>query len=120
MDAPVGSGGGAIGKLWRKHGGGYYALLAVGTFIYLEVANFVESVASARSIGDFVASELIGFIVETFVNTLMASVWPFVWITDMGLTATLLWACGGYLVWTFLLAIALSRREKAFKKELGI
>lgn len=30
-----GSGGVAAGKLWRKHGGGYYALLAVGTFVYL-------------------------------------------------------------------------------------
>ena len=30
-----GSGGVAAGKLWRKHGGSYYALLAGGTFVYL-------------------------------------------------------------------------------------
>ncbi len=37
-------GGGAVGKLWRKHGGGYYALLAVGTFMYSEFTSLTSSI----------------------------------------------------------------------------
>ena len=48
-----GSGGGAIGKLWRKHGGGYYALLAVGTFVYLEVQSIIESIGEATAMREF-------------------------------------------------------------------
>lgn len=114
-----GSGGGSAGKLWRKHGGGYYALLAVGTFLYLDFMDFVESIANATSVGDFLTSELLTFVIETFINTFLASFWPVVWFGAMGVNA-LFWAGGGYIVWTLALAWALSRRENALKKDLGL
>ena len=52
-------GGGAVGKLWRKHGGGYYALLAVGTFMYLEFMSLTTSIREAAGMGDFLISELL-------------------------------------------------------------
>jgi hypothetical protein len=110
---------GAVGKLWTKHGRGYYALLAVGTFLYLEVTNLLESIAAATSVADFVMSELLMFFVETFIYTFMASFWPLIWYSRMGMPAVY-WATGGYLVWAFLLAIALSRREKQMRKDLGL
>ena len=113
-----GSGGGTVGKLWRKHGGGYYALLAVGTFIYLEFVDVVESVASASSVGDFITNELLTFIVDTVLNTFLASFWPIAWYRAMGVEA-LYWVGGGYVVWSVLLAVALARREKRMQKELG-
>ena len=71
-------GGGTVGKLWRKHGGGYYALLAVGTFVYLEVRSIIESVGEAASVGDFIRSEILETIitlgVQTFVNTLLSCI----------------------------------------------
>lgn len=114
-----GSGGGVSGKLWRKHGGGYYALLAVGTFLYLDFMDLVESIASATSVGNFITSELLTFAIQTFFNTFLASLWPVVWFAGMGVGAVF-WAGGGYLVWTVFLAVALSRREKELKKELGL
>ena len=119
-----GSGGGAIGKLWRKHGGGYYALLAVGTFVYLEVQSVIESVSEAEGLSDFIRSEIIETIVTlgiaTFLNTFFAGIWPFMWIRWMGGITALAWAGGGYLVWTGLLAWLLARREKEYRKELGL
>ena len=119
-----GSGGGAIGKLWRKHGGGYYALLAVGTFMYREVRSIIESVSEAEGVSDFIRSEVVETIItlgiETFLNTLFSGIWPIMWISWMGLTATLLWICGGYAVWAVTLAWLLSRREQEYKKELGL
>ena len=72
-------GGGAVGKLWRKHGGGYYALLAVGTLMYLEFTSLTSSIREAAGIGDFLVGELFTFAIESIVNTLLASVWPFMW-----------------------------------------
>ncbi len=72
--------GGSIRKLWRTCGGGYYALLAAGTFVYLEAQSVVESVSEAEGVGDFIRSEIIETIItlgiETCLNTLFASVWP--------------------------------------------
>ena len=45
-----GSGGGTVGKIWRKHGGGYYALLAVGTCVYLAVKSLVDSYGEASGV----------------------------------------------------------------------
>ena len=112
-------GGGAVGKLWRKHGGGYYALLAVGTFIYLEIRSLTSSLRGATGIGDFLVSELLTFAIESIANTLMASLWPFMWYRWMG-TEALYWVGGGYALWAFLIAVALSRREKRMRAELDL
>jgi len=111
--------GGTVGKLWKRHGGGYYALWAVGTFIYLEIFNVVDSVTSAEGVGDFVMSEAASFIVEMLLNSLFASLWPLYWYNRMGWSIAG-WALGGYLVWAFLLAWALTKRQAELKKELGL
>jgi hypothetical protein len=119
-----GSGGGAAGKPWRKHGGGYYALLAVGTFVYLEVTAITESFFEADGVSDFVSSEILEAIftfgIKTIINSFIAGIWPLVWIIRMGLTQAAAWAGGGYVVWALILAMLLARREKEFKKELGL
>ncbi len=112
-------GGGAVGKLWRKHGGGYYALLAIGTFVYLEIRSLASSVQAASSVMNFLVSELLTFAIESIVNTFMASLWPLMWYRWMG-TQALYWVGGGYAIWAILIAMALSRREVRLKKELGL
>ena len=124
MSEIEGSGGGAAGKLWRKHGGGYYALLAVGTFVYLEIRALTESFFEADGVKDFVSSEILEAIftfgIKTIINSFIAGIWPVLWIGRMGLAQTAAWAGGGYAVWALILAMLLARREKAFKKELGL
>jgi len=119
-----GSGGGTVGKLWRKHGGGYYALLAVGTFVYLEVSSLAESFGEAAGFRDFLESELIETILlfglETIMNTVLAGIWPLMWTRWMGLWPALGWAVGGYVVWSLALAWLLARRERKFRNELGL
>jgi len=124
MSEIEGSGGGRVGKIWRKHGGGYYALLAVGTFVYLEIQALTSSFLESEGVRDFVSSEILEAIftfgLKTIINSFMAGVWPFVWAGNMGLTMTAVWAGGGYLVWSVILAALLARREKEYKKELGL
>ena len=113
------SGGGTVGKLWRKHGGGYYALLVIGTFLYLEFTSLVDSIRGADSVQDFLLTEARSFAIESFFNALMASFWPFMWFRWMG-TNAIYWALGGYAVWATLIAVALHGREKKLRKELGL
>ena len=113
------AGGGAVGKLWRQHGAGYYALLAVSTFMYLEFTSLTGSIREATGIRDFLVGELFTFAIESIVNTLMASLWPFMWYRWMG-TEALYWAGGGYALWAILIAMALSRREERLRKQLGL
>ena len=110
---------GSVRRLWNKHGGGYYALIAVSTFLFLEVTDLWSAISSAESVRGFMASELITFGIESFFNTLWASIWPVHWFTEYGWTAIYVLG-GGYLLWVIALAAALDRREKAFKKELGL
>ena len=112
-------GGGAVGKLWRKHGGGYYALLAIGTFVYLEFTSLASSIGESADVKDFLVSELLTFGIESVVNTFMASIWPFMWYSWMG-TEALYWACGGYAIWAIFIAMALNRREERMRKELDL
>lgn len=119
MSADKKASGGTVGKLWRKHGRGFYALMAVGTFLYLDLTSLAGSVASSESVQDFVTSELVTFAIETLWYGVQASFWPVVWFLKMGL-AGLLWALGGYLFWALLLAIALDRREKQLRRELDL
>ena len=124
MSEIEGSGGGAAGKLWRKHGGGYYALLAVGTFVYLEVRSLTESFFEADGVKDFVSGEIIEAIftfgIKTIINSFLAGIWPLIWISRMGLTEAGAWAGGGYVVWAVILSALLARREKEYRKELGL
>jgi hypothetical protein len=87
--------------------------------MYLEFTNLISSIRAASGIRDFLVTELFTFLIESIVNTLLASVWPFMWFRWMG-TEALYWAGGGYLVWAILIAIVLSRREERMRKELGL
>lgn len=115
----TGGGGGAIGKLWRKLGRGFYALMGVGTFIYLEVMALASSIGAADTVQQFMVSELATFAVESLVNTAAAMFWPVTWFIKMGLPG-IYWAVGGYALWVVILAIILDRREKRLLKEIDL
>lgn len=110
---------GHIRKLWSKHGGGYYALVAVGTFLYLEIVDLWAGISSSGSVEDFVVGELVTFGIESLFNTFRASIWPIHWFLENGWTP--IYVVGiGYVLWTVAIAAALDSREKAFRKDLGL
>ena len=115
----VAEGGLTTGALWRRTGKGFYALMAVGTFVYLDITDLLSGIGAAASVRDFLVSELLTFLIDTAVNFFWAMFWPVVWLRQMGVTA-LYWAGGGYAVWVVFLAVALDRREKALRQELDI
>jgi hypothetical protein len=87
--------------------------------MYLEFTNLTGSIRAASGISDFLVTELFTFIIESIINTFLASIWPLMWFRWMGADA-LYWVGGGYLVWAILIAMVLSRREAQMRKELGL
>jgi len=111
--------GGKLSRMWGKHGSGYYGAVVVGTFVYLEIAELVSSIAEASGVKNFLTSELLSFGIETLLNSLRSSIWPLHWYSNYGILAIAVGAAG-YFLWTFALAAVLNRREKEFRKELGL
>ncbi len=67
--------------IWRTRGGGFYGLGYVICFVVLEVRMFVGDVETSDGVVSFVVMEVLGFIfrftVQSFINGLLAFLWPF-------------------------------------------
>ena len=66
--------------VWDARGGGLYAVGFFVTFLWFELLMFVEDVADANGVGDFVTSQffevLLRITFESMGNTLRAFLWP--------------------------------------------
>ena len=89
---------GSLVRLWRARGGRLYGLGFVITFVVLEVQTFVQQVATGTSFVSFIADELIAFVLRftltSFVNTVLALVWPALLLDRFGGWAIVLLAVG--------------------------
>ncbi|MEL7187065.1 MAG: hypothetical protein AAFN50_11635 [Pseudomonadota bacterium] len=64
-------------KVWDVRGGGLYAVGFAVTFLWLEVTSIFDDIAGIGMVFDGQAVEfVIGFIVDSFKNTLAAFMWP--------------------------------------------
>jgi len=90
----------------------------------MAVTSFMDFFNTAEGVEAFVNSEwmqaIFPFGIETIINSFLAGIWPFMWISWMGLTTALAYAGDGYVLWPVILAMALSRREQAVKRDLGL
>lgn len=64
-------------KVWKVRGGGLYAVGFAATFLYLEVLSLVDDVLGIGALFRGEAIEFfVNFIVESFMNTIAAFMWP--------------------------------------------
>ena len=82
-------------------GGGFYGVVALTTFLYLELADFWQLWRAADGPRDFFWSlgldVILDFGISSLFNALWAGMWPFYWFTHLGLPALLV----GGAVWWF-------------------
>ena len=78
-------------KVWEVRGGGLYACGFAVTFIILEVGSLADDVTGIGAIFTGGAiSFLIGFIIDSFMNTFYALIWPVYvvqWAMPLGVIA---------------------------------
>ena len=64
-------------KVWDIRGGGLYACGFAVTFVVLEIGSLADDVLGISAIfSGEVVGFLVGFIIDSFVNTLSALIWP--------------------------------------------
>ena len=67
-------------RLWRSKGGGYYGFGFVVTFVVLEIRMLLADWQESEGFAEFVGQQLLEFafrfFIESFVNSLLALVWP--------------------------------------------
>ena len=90
-------------QVWTSRGGGFYGFVALLTFLYLEVVDLAGDIAalpgSHADLG-FVISWIVGNLVDAFVNSIRAAIWPLSWLEHFGvgiLSGALL--AGSYLAY---------------------
>lgn len=92
--------------IWQARGGGFYACGFVVTFFWLEAKMFVDDIAAAAGIGDYLTGQLVEklfrYFGESFVNGLLAVIWP-VFLIDFRPPWGIAILAGGYVVFTYLL-----------------
>lgn len=83
--------------LWVRHGAGFYGLGWVITFIVLEVQLITGELAESAGVADFVSSQLLEYLLRlgfmSFVNGLLASIWPLYvlqWLSGWGILVLVL------------------------------
>lgn len=102
----------SVRTLWKARGGGFYASGYVITFLWLEIAMFVDDVMSADSVGAFFEAQifemLFRYLGESFQNMIVAFAWP-VFVLQYSPEWGIVFLALMYLVFTKLLKARLER-----------
>jgi hypothetical protein len=77
-----------------EFGGGVYGSMAVATLLWLEGTDLVADVAGAGSLGAFVRSLDLGWLMSQMMESvgfaIRAGLWPWHWFSDYGMTAVVI------------------------------
>ena len=86
---------------WVSFGGGFYGLVALLTFIYIELKQVMEFLLNATGIQyfiDFVSlNSLIAMIVDSFINMVKAAIWFTYWPKIFDMNNIFIWGLVAYL-----------------------
>ena len=107
-----------IQKKWAKFGGGFYGIVALFTYVVIEVIEIIDMISRFGGFISFIRQldldVIINMLVEALTNFIAAMVWPLYWMRRIDTDQTWVWfvmAYAGY--WLGLkLAQALIRRRQ--------
>lgn len=77
---------GILTSKWVEFGGGFYGLVAVLTYLIIEVQEVIELLSSEggilEAIGQLGIGTLINFFIESLLNFITAITWPVYWMGE--------------------------------------
>ena len=86
---------------WVTFGGGFYGLIALATFIVIELSQIVNFWLNVRSMSDitdlFSITALIGMFVDSILNMIKAALWFTYWPSELGSNHFIIWVLAAYL-----------------------
>ncbi len=96
----------AFVTVWASHGAGFYGLGWICAFVVLEFNLITGEFGESEGVGDFLGSQLLEYVFRvgfmSFVNGILASIWPVYVIEWLGAWAIVV-LLGGYLAFEKLL-----------------
>lgn len=107
---------------WLKFGGGFYGVVALWTFVVIEMQEIYSFFMDFTGLSGIVEKLGLGMVIDFFVNSLVnfirAIAWPAYWPDVLRGNNPLLWLIVGYAGYWAGMRIARGRREEA-KEESG-
>jgi hypothetical protein len=90
-----------VHQKWLYFGGGYYGLMALGTYAHVELLEIIEFFGNYRSFSNFIdqltINALIHLIVESFMNLIPAFTWFLYWPKIIVMVNGWYWLLASYL-----------------------
>jgi hypothetical protein len=109
-----------VQKQWAKFGGGFYGIVALFTYVVVEVTEIITMVINFGGIFGFLKQldlgVIISMLVEALTNFIAAMVWPLYWMDRIDTHQTWVWfvmAYVGYWLGLKLAQILVQRRRGA-------
>ncbi|MFC1688025.1 hypothetical protein ACFL07_00010 [Pseudomonadota bacterium] len=95
--------GDLVHNKWLAFGGGFYGVVALLTYVVVELREIWEFFVQFESISAFFAKisfgMLIGLVIDAIMNFVLAIAWPWYWLTEISPPHIWIWfvvAYGGY------------------------
>lgn len=89
-----------VHKKWVSFGGGFYGVVALLTYAVIELAEVREFVANLggffKILSNISINLLIDFLIDSFMNFIMAIAWPWYWITEFRPNDVWIWFLVAY------------------------
>jgi len=111
-------------KKWMDFGGGFYGVMALFTFIVLELGQIIDFLANFTSIADFIAriglNMLIQQLLEALMNFVWSLIWPVAWLDRVGgVESGAVWLAISYIGYRaghHYARIGIERRQEVWKR----
>lgn len=111
--------GDRVHRKWLAMGGGFYGVVAMLTYLVVEVGEIIDFIAGFDGFNAFLnsisVSMLIGLIIEAVKNSFIAIAWPLYWLSDIRSNYIWIWfiaAYAGYWIGSNLATRGFREREK--------
>jgi len=76
---PTNKTGNVLHEKWVQFGGGYYGVMALCTYLHIELLEISQALADFESVQDFIQSVNVAFFVNLFISAIMNMVAAFMW-----------------------------------------
>lgn len=111
--------GDPVHRKWLAMGGGFYGVVAMLTYLVVEVGEILDFISDFDGFDAFISSisvsMLIGLIIEAVKNSFIAIAWPLYWLSDIHSQYIWIWfvaAYAGYWIGSSLATRGFREREK--------
>ena len=85
---------------WLSFGGGFYGVVALLTYVVVELGEVRDFVSNLGGIFNMIANIslnlIIDFIIDSFMNFFMALAWPYFWMQEIESRAIWVWFLAAY------------------------